>query len=321
MRLKKIFLSCSMAVIAFVTMGFGCTAFAEVYPNHPVKLLTMVAPGAQIDLVTRAFADKLKNILGQPVLVTNMPGGSHGSVMAAELAASPADGYTLGVSATGAFTYSPYFVKTKYSKDDFDYLCLIALNQSGIIASPDKPWNTLKDAFAWAKKEGKGLTYMFQGSDDRDAMDRIAKKEGVKLSLMPSTGGPSIITAVMGGHADLGHVGAILFDYVESGKLKLLAASTPVRLNPLSEVPTLREQGWDESVEMYVAFVTPKGLPQDIKAKLNEAAQQIVNDAEFKEFVEKKLKMAPVDSTPEYAITYIEESSQRNKSIIEQNKK
>ena len=316
MSLKKILVSC---FVLGMFLAFGADqAEAETYPNHPVKLLTMTGPGAQIDLVARSFAEQLKNILGQPVLVTNMPGGSHGSVMASELSTSPKDGYTVGISATGAFNYSPYFIKTKYTKDDFDYLSLIALNQSGIIARPDKPWNTLKEAFAWAKKEGKGLTYMFQGSDDRDAMARIAKQEGINLSLMPSTGGPSIITAVMGGHADLGHVGAILFDYVESGKLKLLAATTPVRLNPLSDVPTLKEQGWDESVEMYVVFVTPKGLPADVRAKLADATQKIVNDEQFIDFVEKKLKMSPVDSTSEYAVRYIEESSLRNKAITGQ---
>ena len=148
--------------------------------------------------------------------------------MATELASSPADGYTLGVSATAAFTYSPHFVRTKYGLGDFQFLTLLGLNQSGIICLPDLPWKTLKEAFTWAKKEGKGLTYMFQGSDDRDAMKRIAEREGVKLSLMPSSGGPSVISAVMGGHADLGHTGAILFDYVQSGKIRCLAASTPV---------------------------------------------------------------------------------------------
>ena len=174
-------------------------------------MLTMTKPGAQIDLLTRAVAEKLKASLGQPVLVSNVPGGSHGSVMATELASSPADGYTLGVSATAAFTYSPHFVRTKYGLGDFQFLTLLGLNQSGIICLPDRPWKTLKEAFTWAKKEGKGLTYMFQGSDDRDAMKRIAEREGVKLSLMPSSGGPSVISAVMGGHADLGHTGAILF--------------------------------------------------------------------------------------------------------------
>ena len=93
----------------------------------------MTGPGAQIDLLTRALADRMKDILGQPVLVSNKPGGSHGSVMASELASAPKDGYTLGVSATAAFTYSPHVVRTTYKLDDFDYISLLGLNQSGII--------------------------------------------------------------------------------------------------------------------------------------------------------------------------------------------
>ena len=186
---------------AAVLLSLCCAPLvhAGTYPDHPIKMLTMTKPGAQIDLLTRAVAEKLKASLGQPVLVSNVPGGSHGSVMATELASSPADGYTLGVSATAAFTYSPHFVRTKYGLGDFQFLTLLGLNQSGIICLPDRPWKTLKEAFTWAKKEGKGLTYMFQGSDDRDAMKRIAEQEGVKLSLMPSSGGPSVISAVMGG--------------------------------------------------------------------------------------------------------------------------
>lgn len=284
---------------------------AAAYPDHPVKLLTMTKPGAQIDLLTRALAEQLKNGLGQPVLVSNTPGGSHGSVMATELAASPADGYTLGVSATAAFTYSPHFVKTKYGLGDFDYITLLGLNQSGVICHPAKPWATLKEAFAWAKKEGKVLTYMFQGSDDRDAMKRIAAKEGVKLSLMPSTGGPSVISAVMGGHADLGHTGAILFDYVFGGKVKCLAASTPVRLSELPDIPTLREQGWEESVEMYVVLAAPKGLPDDVRQRLAEAVDALKGNKDFNAFLVEKLRMRPVDYGADEARRYMESASAR----------
>ena len=67
------------------------------YPTRPIKVLTMVKPGAQIDLLTRKLADEMSAELGQPVLVVNTPGGSHGSVMAMDLKNSKADGYTLGV--------------------------------------------------------------------------------------------------------------------------------------------------------------------------------------------------------------------------------
>ena len=282
---------------AAVLLSLCCAPLvhAGTYPDHPIKMLTMTKPGAQIDLLTRAVAEKLKASLGQPVLVSNVPGGSHGSVMATELASSPADGYTLGVSATA----------------DFQFLTLLGLNQSGIICLPDRPWKTLKEAFTWAKKEGKGLTYMFQGSDDRDAMKRIAEREGVKLSLMPSSGGPSVISAVMGGHADLGHTGAILFDYVQSGKIRCLAASTPVRLAELPDIPTLREQGWDESIEMYVVLAAPKGLPDEVLQRLEAALDDLKRDKAFSGFAVEKLRMRPVEFGMAHAAQYMEEASKR----------
>ena len=94
-----------------------------------------------------ALAEQLKKTWDQPVIVSNKPGGSHGSVMASELANAPNDGYSLGVSATGAFTYSPNFLHTTYKLDDFHYFTLLGLNQSGIICAPDRPWKTLKDVF------------------------------------------------------------------------------------------------------------------------------------------------------------------------------
>lgn len=291
--------------------------FAGDYPDRPIKMLTMVKPGAQIDLLARKLSDVLQAELGQPVLVVNMPGGSHGSVMAMDLKRAKPDGYTLGVSATAAFTYSPHYVQTGYDLDDFQFLSLLGLNQSGIVCAPDRGWKNLKDAFDWAKKENKGgLTYMFQGSDDRDVMQRIAAQEGVELALMPSQGGPSIISAVMGGHADLGHLGAILFGYVPE-KLTLIATTTPTRLKDpqhrkeLEDCPTLVEQGWDESVEMYVVLLAPKGLPRQIVDKLDNILMKISKDQAFQDFVFTKLQMSPVDYGREAAEMYMKKAYEK----------
>lgn len=311
---RKIMRSAFKTLLLCATIAVLCVAqpvFAADYPDRPITMLTMVGPGAQIDLLTRALADALRKELGKPVLVTNMPGGSHGSVMASELSAAKPDGYTLGVSATAAYSYTPHYVKTRYKIDDFVFISMLGLNQSGMVCSPDRPWKTLKDAFEWARKENKALTYMFQGSDDRDVMKRIAAKEGVKISLMPSTGGPSIIKAVMGGHADIGHLGAILFEYVRGGKLRLLAATTPERLTKLQDVPTLKEQGWDESVEMFVVLAAPKGLPDAAMARLGEAMGKLAKDEKFRTFISEDLKMRPVTFGRDYAETYMKEAYER----------
>ncbi|MDH3468630.1 MAG: tripartite tricarboxylate transporter substrate binding protein [Gammaproteobacteria bacterium] len=284
----------------FFKPGFGLlmaavitSASAADYPSRPITFLTMTQPGAQIDRLTRGLGQRMSKILGQPINVKNVT-GSHGTVMATELSRAKPDGYVIGVTSLTAYTYAPHHGKLTYKPEDFDFLTLVALNSSGFISKSDKPWNTLKEAFEWHRKNNKAMVAMFHGADDRDAIIRIAKQEGVKLSLIPSKGGPSVIKAVTGGHADVGYVGAILYKHVEAGSIKLIAAALGERLPPLPEVPTLREQGYDEQVEMIVALVAPKGLDEKAKNKLLAAADELANSPETQEFITGNLLMRPV---------------------------
>lgn len=287
--MRKLFtLGLSLVLVAAITG----TASAE-YPSRPITFMTMTQPGAQIDRLARGLSQRMSKILGQPINVKNVT-GSHGTVMATELSKSKADGYSLGVTSLTAYTYAPHHSKLIYKPEDFDYLTLVALNSSGFISKADKPWKTLKEAFAWHKDNNKAMVAMFHGADDRDALTRIAKKEGVNLSLIPSKGGPSVIKAVTGGHASVGYVGAILYKHVEAGSIKLIAAALGERLPPIPDVPTLREQGYDEQIEMIVALVAPKGLNKKAKAKLLAAANKLANDKETQDFITDNLLMRPV---------------------------
>ena len=171
---------------------------------------------------------------------------------------------------------------------------MVALNSSGFISQPDRPWNDLKGAFKWAKDNNKPLIAMFHGADDRDAIQRIAKMEGVNISLIPSKGGPSVIKAVTGGHADIGYVGAILYEHVRAGRLKLLASALNERLPPIPDVPTLKEQGYDEAIEMIVGMVVPKGIPADRIAKIEGVLSKLAQDSNTQAFITEKLLMRPV---------------------------
>ena len=285
----------------FYSLGLGmlmalvfAVANAADYPSRPITFLTMVQPGAQIDRLARGLSQRMSEELGQPINVKNVT-GSHGTVMATELNRARNDGYTIGVTSLTAYTYAPHHGKLAYDPKDFDFLTLVALNSSGFISKSDKPWNTLKEAFEYHKKNNKAMVAMFHGADDRDAIIRIAKQEGVKLSLIPSKGGPSVIKAVTGGHADVGYVGAILYKHVEAGSIKLIAAALGDRLPPIPEVPTLKEQGYDEQVEMIVALVAPKDVDAAAKARLLEVADKLANSAETQEFITGNLLMRPVE--------------------------
>ena len=288
-KMKKLFNLTLGIVLALVFSSSN----ADEYPSRPITFMTMTQPGSQIDRLTRGLSQRMSKIMGQPINVKNVKGG-HGTVMATELSRSKTDGYAIGVTSLTAYTYSPHHDKLQYKYKDFDFLSLVALNSSGFISTPDKPWNTLKEAFAWHKKNNKAMVAMFHGSDDRDALQRMAKLEGVKLSLTPSKGGPSVIRAVTGGHVSIGYVGAILYKNVEAGKIKLIAAALGNRLPPIPDVPTLREQGYDEQIEMIVALVAPKGLRKSAKAKLIAAANTLANDKETQNFITGNLLMRPV---------------------------
>jgi tripartite-type tricarboxylate transporter receptor subunit TctC len=272
------------------------STIAAEYPNRPITFMTMTQPGAQIDRLTRGLGQRMSKILGQPINTKNVT-GSHGTVMATSLSRAKPDGYTIGVTSLTAYTYAPHHAKMQYKLEDFDYLTLVALNSSGFIAKKDKPYNTLKEAFEWAKKSNGGkMRAMFHGADDKDAIVRMAKKEGVQLALLPSKGGPSVIQAVTGDHVDVGYVGAILYKHVEAGTIKLIAAALGDRLpaKDTKDVPTLKEQGYDEQVEMIVALVAPKGIDPKAKAKLLAAADKLANDEETQTFITENLKMRPV---------------------------
>ncbi len=280
--------------VALASLVVSSPLSADDYPSRPITFLTMTQPGAQIDRLTRGLSQRMSEILGQPINVKNVT-GSHGTVMATELSRAKADGYVIGVTSLTAYTYAPHHAKLTYKPEDFDYLTLVALNSSGFISKSDQPWNTLKEAFAWHKENDKAMVAMFHGADDRDAITRIASQEGVKLSLIPSKGGPSVIKAVTGGHAAVGYVGAILYKHVEAGTIKLIAAALGDRLPPIPDVPTLREQGYDEQVEMIVGLVAPQGLDADAKAKLLAAADELAKSEETQEFITENLLMRPVE--------------------------
>ncbi len=286
----KIFLKLGLCLVMVTVIA---SANAAEYPNRPITFMTMTQPGAQIDRLARGLGQRMSKILGQPINVQNVT-GAHGTVMATKLSRAKANGYSLGITSLTAYTYAPHHAKLSYKPANFDFLTLVALNSSGFISKKDKPWNTLKEAFAWHKKNNEAMVAMFHGADDRDAITRMAKKEGVKLSLIPSKGGPSVIKAVTGGHAAVGYVGAILYKHVEAGSIKLIAAALGERLPPIPDVPTLREQGYDEQVEMIVALVAPKGMDKKVKARLVAAANQLANDKETQDFITGNLLMRPV---------------------------
>lgn len=276
---------------AFLTMLALClfSALAQAaYPERPIKLLVGFAAGGSTDLMLRQMLPVLSEELGQPVIVSNMP-GSGGGVMAMNLKNSPADGYTLGFNASDAFTLNP-LLGAKYKPEDFTFVNGIADAQEAFIATPDKPFNTFNEMLEWAKTKGSPVNVAVQSQSERLLLNILGKKHGVKFNIIPTKGGGEVISSLLGGHSDFAFSGGLHHEYVKAGKFKIIASLPPKPAKAFPDAPTLvSQQGDDATVHQFFLVAGPKGLPDDVREKLAQAFKKAVSNPDVINFAEGKL--------------------------------
>jgi len=290
-----------LLAVAFI-VGVCTSAWADPkFPVRPIRLITLT-PGSVMDISARKIADMLSAELGQPVLVVNHPGAG-GNIAVNMMLAAPADGYTLCI--TGVDTFADNFFllgQVDYKFEDLAPISFVNVSRSGVITQPDKPWTTLRDAFAEAKAKNLTLRAGFFNPRMRFIFEKLAEQEGVNLALVPQPGGPPTITAIMGGHLDLGFVGSLLVEYTKAGSVKTLATSGDVRMSHLPEVLTMQEQGF--KVAPYDAFIvlfTKTGVPDPIIDRLSDIMKKISQDPEYKKVVIESVNAEPMTPGREYA--------------------
>jgi len=199
---KKVYLSILAALVISAIIVPGSNVLAE-YPEKPITMLIGFRPGGAVDTTARLVAKNMEKILGQPVVGVTKAGGG-GTIMATQLINAKADGYTIGMGASAAYTLTPQInKKIKYTIDGFDHLGTLTIPQDGLVVLKDSPWNTLEDMVKDAKASGKILSIASQVSVVDLLALAITHKTGVKFKVVPVKGGSRGIQAVLGGHVDL----------------------------------------------------------------------------------------------------------------------
>ncbi len=276
----------SLAACMFSGLSLATTtASAQTnYPNKPIKLIVGFAPGGGSDLIARLVAAKLGPVLGQSVIVENKPGA--GGNLAAELALkSPADGYTLFLSAA-SYTVNPSFYKLPFdSGSDMTPIALLARGPFIIAATKNFPANTLQELVSLAKTSPGKYSFATsgQGSITQMATEYFNQTAGINLLHIPYKGTSPALTDTVAGHTDIifGTVASTL-PLVGTGQLKALAVTTPKRLAALPNVPTVMESGYPSyQVTNWHGIIAPKGVPVAIQDKLNKAINQVLQDKEM----------------------------------------
>ena len=275
------------------------------WPTRNITLIAPNPPGGGFDTVARVLAERMRPLLGQPIVVENRTGA--GTRIGTQAAAkAPADGYTLMIGALSNIALNPgLYDKLPYDPArDFKLVGLAVTWSYTLVARRDLPQQSLVDLIAFAKANPEKITYgsAGNGSGQHVAMAVTEKLSGVKLTHVPYRGAQEAYQDLLGGRIDL------LFDIsstakpqVEGGAVKALAVSSKERQPFHPDVPSVYETGVAPlDMESWFGLFAPAGIPDPVLAKLRKAMADVMAMPEVQELFAKSggrvSKLSPAEA-------------------------
>ena len=282
-----------MTVVRFIVAGLTClstmSAWSQpTYPAKQIRLIVGFAPGGGSDILSRALAQRLTLVVGQPVIIDNRPGA--GGAIGAEIGARSApDGYTLTVGSSGAFAVNPNLhAKLAYDPlKDFVPVGMFGTFPYVLIVHPSVTVKSVRELIALARRTRGQLNYgsAGNGSGNHLVMEHFLAMSGARMTHVPYKGGILALTAVMTGELET------TFDPIvtataqlKAGRVRGLAVSSAKRASLLPDIPTVSEAGVPgfEAANWFGVFA-PSGTPRAVIDQLNAAINKSVQTSEMRD--------------------------------------
>lgn len=267
---------CTFVTLMMVTLSFSLTRAAEEpYPNRPINIIVPMAAGGLMDTHAKIIGDRLAEMLGQPIIRIQKPGGG-GSLAASFSVRAKPDGYTLFLAASPHIVLAPLVKKVDYVLEDFIPL---GIYNKGVVlfgVKSDSEWKTLKDFVEGAKaRPGQLKAGSFGKLTHSDLVIRVfSKLAGIKVPQVPFKSCSETATALLGGHID-GDFCSSFMGQVDAGAIRILALSDHERLDILPDVKTFKELGYPVSLPMWYSLTVPRNTPKKVVDKLSNGMQEV----------------------------------------------
>jgi len=313
-------------LLAWMSLGTGLcisSAYAQNFPTKPIRWIVVAPAGSSLDVIARAMQDKLKDDLGQTVVIENKPqaGGTLGTN---EVAKSAPDGYTWVMSYNGPLSFAPYlYPKLPYQPLKDLQAVMTTTSQPNVIAvNAQLPVSTMREAIARMKTSpGKyNFASVGNGSSSHLTMEYIKAMTNTYAVHIPFNGSPPAVMATMSGETQfMVSVPTVIAPQVKQGRLKYLAVTSAHRYPLLPDVPTVAESGVPElkgfEALAWNGVLVAAGTPRDVVDRINSALNAAIHDVAVKERL-KAAGLEPVGGTPEQFAKLIHDESIKWAPII-----
>ena len=315
---------CFLHLATAATMGaLGGNLWAQTFPSKPIRWVIVAPAGSSLDVIARSMQDKLKDSLGQPIVIDNRAGAG-GTLGTNEVAKSAPDGHTWVMSFNGPIAYAPYlYGKLPYNPVRDLLPVVLTTSQPNLIAVHAAfPASNMKELVQVLKANpGKyNFASVGNGSSSHLSMEYLKALTGTFAVHIPFNGGPPAVLSTSAGDTQiLATVPTVVLPQIASGRMKAISVTGKQRYALAPGVPTVSESGIKElqgfeAIAWNGVFV-PAGTPRPIVDRINGAINAAMNDPQVKE----RLKVAGLDAaggTPEQFARLIAEESAKWEPVI-----
>ena len=297
------------------------SATAQTYPTKPVRLVIPSTPSGSLDITGRKLGQYLSPLLGQPVVIDNVPGAGN-AIGTGEVAHARPDGYVLLLGASSGVILSPLIVKnpTYDGIRDLTAVSLLGLQYIVVAAGPGMPANSFKEMITLFRANPGKHSYASIGVGaithlGGEVMNSMAKTSVVHV---PYKGAGPALNDVIAGRVEIAPMTSVsVWSHYKSGKLRILASMSEERLPTLPDVPTTAELGFPGMVmSTFNGLFAPSATPRAIVNQLHQATTKVLANQNFQQDLENMGLMLPPPRTPEQTQRYLVEFAERVKPII-----